>query len=297
MNRNGRLLKLGILLAAFGAASFLGVQEWRTGEAAGAGPEMHIAIADGPGVDCSGTPGATPPNLVCEVGGGVSFLVDIDGTRPAAGPDDVAGYQSELFPNGLTYTSATCAVQNLMEPEFLCLGPTIGPSGQISLGNVTGLLQPLPDWTNPPNIARHTLRCPTSGPGEFEVVLTAAPNTTFGSKMKGPSGEDILLKTRANALVDENTLDAEPGVVMPVADVVQVNCGEPPPVQCGDVNKGGTVDSIDAALVLQYTAAFLMTINATTSDVNNSGGVDAIDAALILQLNAGLIPPSVLDCG
>jgi plastocyanin len=56
----------------------------------------------------------------------------------------------------------------------------------------------------------------------------------------------------------------------------------------GDANKDGEVDSIDAALVLQFGAGLTSTIN-PNADVNDSGEVDSIDAALILQFVAGLI--------
>ncbi len=57
----------------------------------------------------------------------------------------------------------------------------------------------------------------------------------------------------------------------------------------GDVNKDGTTNAIDAALVLQYSAGFLSSINAD-ADVNQDGRINSIDAALILQFVAGLIP-------
>ncbi len=62
-----------------------------------------------------------------------------------------------------------------------------------------------------------------------------------------------------------------------------------PPGQAGDANKDGTVNSIDAALVLQRTAGLLPSIN-PNADVNGDGRIDSIDAALILQFVAGLIP-------
>jgi hypothetical protein len=51
------------------------------------------------------------------------------------------------------------------------------------------------------------------------------------------------------------------------------------------------VNSIDAAIVLQFGAGLLHTLcNSALADVNHSGTVDSIDAALILQYGAGLIP-------
>jgi hypothetical protein len=56
----------------------------------------------------------------------------------------------------------------------------------------------------------------------------------------------------------------------------------------GDANKSGAVDSIDAAIVLQYAAGLVGTIN-PNADANQNGDTNAIDATLILQYVAGLL--------
>ena len=64
----------------------------------------------------------------------------------------------------------------------------------------------------------------------------------------------------------------------------------------GDVNKDGLVDSIDATLLLQWTAGLLSPhpgpgpqFLLASADVNEDSRVDAIDAALILQFGAGIL--------
>lgn len=58
----------------------------------------------------------------------------------------------------------------------------------------------------------------------------------------------------------------------------------------GDVNDNGTVDSIDAVLVLQFNAGLLLDLaNLANADTNQNGEVNAIDATLILQFVAGLL--------
>lgn len=57
----------------------------------------------------------------------------------------------------------------------------------------------------------------------------------------------------------------------------------------GDVNGSGAIDSIDAALVLQFGAGLFASVCGSTGDANEDGNVNAIDAALILQFSAGLI--------
>ena len=56
----------------------------------------------------------------------------------------------------------------------------------------------------------------------------------------------------------------------------------------GDANCDGTVTSIDAALILQFTAGLLAGLSCN-ADANANGSVDAIDAALVLQFTAGLL--------
>ena len=62
----------------------------------------------------------------------------------------------------------------------------------------------------------------------------------------------------------------------------------PPPGVTGDANGDGSVNAIDATLVLQLVAGLLPSLP-PTADANLSGSIDAIDAALILQFVAGLI--------
>lgn len=58
----------------------------------------------------------------------------------------------------------------------------------------------------------------------------------------------------------------------------------------GDVDCSGSVNSIDAALLLQRTAGLIDSLPcAGNADVNGDGNANSLDAALILQFSAGLI--------
>jgi hypothetical protein len=63
-----------------------------------------------------------------------------------------------------------------------------------------------------------------------------------------------------------------------------------PAIQYGNVNCVGGVNSIDAALVLQYGASLITSLACqAVADVNQNGSVNSIDAALILQFVSGLL--------
>ena len=58
----------------------------------------------------------------------------------------------------------------------------------------------------------------------------------------------------------------------------------------GDANCDGSVNSIDASLVLQQSAGLLATVSCPSeADVNGDGVIDSRDAALLLQHDAGLL--------
>lgn len=73
------------------------------------------------------------------------------------------------------------------------------------------------------------------------------------------------------------------------SDVLTVGCGEKLPFSPGDSNCDGTVNAIDAAVILQFGAGLMPILPCkAAADVNHDGRINSIDAALILQSNAGL---------
>ncbi len=72
------------------------------------------------------------------------------------------------------------------------------------------------------------------------------------------------------------------------------------PLVVGDVNCDSSVNSIDAALTLQFDAGLVSSLACEeNADANGDGRVNRIDAALILQFDAGLIDslPAVAASG
>ncbi len=66
----------------------------------------------------------------------------------------------------------------------------------------------------------------------------------------------------------------------------------PPP---GDVNCDGSVSSIDATLILQWSAGLIDSLcDPRGADVNHDDRINSLDALLILQVEAALIPISDL---
>jgi hypothetical protein len=64
----------------------------------------------------------------------------------------------------------------------------------------------------------------------------------------------------------------------------------PPAKACGDANLDGSVNAVDAQLVLQYVAALIQELDGMPSaDTNGDGSVASTDALLILQYTGGLI--------
>ena len=77
----------------------------------------------------------------------------------------------------------------------------------------------------------------------------------------------------------------------PPGDSPAVKATPTPTGPLGDVSCDGTVNSIDAALLLQFGAGLVSSLACqANADVNGDGMITSIDATLVLQFSAGLIP-------
>jgi hypothetical protein len=143
-------------------------------------------------------------------------------------------------------------------------------------------------------------------------IVSYACASTGGSG--GPSGSGLLAKLTFRAICPDQTelrfvpvgddLTVQPVSISTVlgesiepngvgADLNINGPGCPGNGQrLGDANCNGTVNAIDAAIVLQITAGLLGAPScAGNADVNQDGSINSVDAALILQFSAGLIGP------
>jgi hypothetical protein len=133
------------------------------------------------------------------------------------------------------------------------------------------------------------------GPGTVRVV---------GADDVGRTGDVVLGTLRfrcdapgpsALALTTIEFSDGTEGAPQPISPVIahgSINCvaAGSTDVDEGDANCDGSVNSIDALIVLQYVAGLRNTVPCPeAADVNNDGNIGAVDAALILQIDAGLI--------
>lgn len=118
---------------------------------------------------------------------------------------------------------------------------------------------------------------------------TSASGLIHGSRFSAQNGRYVF-EVRGGQVVPVDTpTPTATRTATPAATPTRTPTS-PPAVNFGDVNCNGSVNSIDAALVLQYGAGLTNSLAClAAADVNENGNVDAIDAAIILQFDAGFI--------
>jgi len=101
---------------------------------------------------------------------------------------------------------------------------------------------------------------------------------------------DIFARGKSTAPAATLTPTPRPPTVTPTPTARPTATPTPggcPPL-IGDVNGDGVANSVDAALILQYSAGLLSSIS-PNGDVNRDGRINPIDAVLVLQFTAGLL--------
>lgn len=105
------------------------------------------------------------------------------------------------------------------------------------------------------------------------------------------NGENTVEIDVLDEIVEMNE-DNNSEVVVPAIPTLPAPCTPTPrpPGEAGDADCSGTVNAVDAALILQLIAALTDSLDCEhLADVNDSDAVDAIDVTLILQFTAGLL--------
>jgi hypothetical protein len=114
------------------------------------------------------------------------------------------------------------------------------------------------------------------------VGLTATFSFTCTSDGSIALGHGVGETSLTDAHLDEHR-EAGP-------DMLTVDCQEGLPALAGDSDCNGSVNSIDAALILQNVAGLLANLACPDgADANHNGTINSIDAALVLQFSAGLL--------
>lgn len=138
--------------------------------------------------------------------------------------------------------------------------------------------------------------------GSVTADGTAISGTySIGTEGELPGGQPVVYGVTTEGAATSTPLPpataTSPAPPQPSATPTATSPGPPAPTDTptptsepggdGDVNDDGSTTSVDAALVLQYTAGFIA--SAPNGDVNGDGVVNSVDAALILQFIAGLL--------
>ena len=151
----------------------------------------------------------------------------------------------------------------------------------VPLGTATSTptIDPSATDTPPPPAITHTpepgatatptdVGAPTSTPNATVMAMTPTPTPTSTSTEAPNSTPTVNRK----------------GTPLPTS------ASTPASQQVGDASCNGTVDPLDAALILQFAAGLTPALPCPSqADASRDGVVDPLDAALILQFSAGLI--------
>jgi hypothetical protein len=159
------------------------------------------------------------------------------------------------------------------------------------------------DWTFPSEgtFFYHCAVHPTLMTGEIIVGSPPAPTNTAAPPTPSPTPTETSLPSSPTptATLGENTPTVTP-TPSPLPETptatatftptpTRTRTPTPTPAGlAGDANKDGQVNALDAAIVLQYAAGLLPSIN-PNADANRDGQTNALDALLVLQYTAGLI--------
>ena len=282
-NVGHRLLLAGIILVLALLVSGIWSIDSQPALALSGGPVMRLVVKSG--AECAGD--------TCAVSPGAAFTLSVEVIEGPAG-----GYVGALsfidFGMALTYHAAKTAVEEIAWPDcetFLATRSQLSDE-TVSHGCLTGIPPAQPNSTYVGNIVDLSFTC-SSGPSSTLVRLLP-----LGDPFAGSSGTKFVLGTSEAiaAKVSDLTINC---VIPPTATPTSTATSEPANTPTtvptfsslvGDVNCDGTVNPLDAALILQVSAGLITTLPCPDGgDINDDGVTNPLDATLVLQFSAGLL--------
>jgi hypothetical protein len=145
------------------------------------------------------------------------------------------------------------------------------------------------------------LACTPHQDGLCNVAFASDRVRATGASVSGLQGDTILAAVTFECIGEGSTTltpvigaiaDAtlnEPQEISAGVQAGSITCVATATPLLGDADCNGLVNSIDAALILQFVAGLIDSVPcAANADVDGNGSVNSVDAALILQIDAGL---------
>ena len=248
-------------------------------------------------LSCSASLSQEAGNVTGTVECGSGMMLDVEGAfDPGARTFSLSG----------EFDGVMVQIEGVMSSDGQSMTGTLSAPPLLRDGEFTGLREGTPDPTNVAGLWFLNVRDVFAGncfvdlgqTGEQvagDLVCEDGPNGSFEGTfdsdtgeltLSGPFGEFGSLEMRLSIAEDGTTFDGiwrllpdGPGGIMDGMRVMG-----------GDASCDGSVDAVDAALVLQFTAGLLGSVPcAESGDVNGDGDITSVDAALILQFTAGLL--------
>lgn len=230
---------------------------------------VGLALAGLAGLGFSRTAAQGPSVSIDSLNGQVGVLSKVELRANDVAAPGIGAWTIDVHYDPAKVTIVACsAAQN-----GLCNAHYNDTTVRVTGTNIYGLV-----GTN--DLASIGLVCKGAGSGSLELALNVFADATIG----GPQ--------TINATTLDGAVSCTSGAPPTATQGPEVTATPPPGDHkvAGDANCDGAVNSIDAEIILQYTAHLLGSVPCpSNADANHDGAVNAIDAEIVLQRAAGLI--------